>query len=297
MHPDEPGVRPSTRPPGVPASGEAIFLAQLDLIDRVIGFVCRRNHLNAADAEDFASHARLKLMQDDYAILRKFQDRSSLKTFLGVTLQRVFLDYRIAAWGKWRPSADARRRGPLAILLERLVARDGHSLDEAYELITTNHRVAASRAELERLAACLPVRTRRRFEPEDALANVASGDSAEEEAIERDRRAAAVRIGAALQALLAALPAQDRLIVRLRFEDGQTVAAIATMLRLDQKSLYRRLDRLLRDLRAGLEARGVSAAEVTDLLGDGPLEVERGAAAPETGPGRPSIARGADTWP
>jgi hypothetical protein len=83
---------------GSATSGEALFLANLDLIDRIIGFVCRRHYLNAADAEDFASHARLELMVDEYAVLRKFQGRSSLKTFLSITLQRIFFDYRIAAW-------------------------------------------------------------------------------------------------------------------------------------------------------------------------------------------------------
>jgi DNA-directed RNA polymerase specialized sigma24 family protein len=114
VYPEDSGVRPSTDPiRDSPAlSGEAIFLAQLALIDRVIAFVCRRNHLNATDAEDFASHARLRLMDDDYAVLRKFQGRSSLKTFLTITLQRMFYDYRIAAWGKWRPSAEAPRRTP-----------------------------------------------------------------------------------------------------------------------------------------------------------------------------------------
>ena len=164
-------MRPSTDPirDSLAASGEAIFLAQLALIDRVIAFVCRRNHLNSTDAEDFASHARLRLMDDSYAVLRKFQGRSSLKTFLTITLQRIFYDYRIAAWGKWRPSAEAGRRGAVAILLERLIGRDGHTFEEAFEIITVNHRVAVSRADLERMAAALPPRMKRRMEQEDVL--------------------------------------------------------------------------------------------------------------------------------
>jgi RNA polymerase sigma factor (sigma-70 family) len=272
-----------------------MFLAQLELIDRVIGFVCRRNHLNAADAEDFASHARLKLMDDGYAILRKFQGRSSLKTFLSITLQRLFYDYRIAAWGKWRPSAEARKRGPVAVLLEQLLGRDGHTFEEALEILTVNHRVTETRVDLERIAASLPPRVKRRVEREEALAGIPSRESADDAANEDERRQAAGRVGRALQDLLASMPAQERLILRLRFEDGRTVADIAGMLRLDQKGLYRRLERLFRDLRSGLEGRGVTAEEVSSLMGDALIDLA--AAVPETGGGRPSIPRGADAWP
>jgi RNA polymerase sigma factor for flagellar operon FliA len=40
------------------------------------------------EADDFASHPKLKLIEDDYAILRKFQGRSSLRTYLTVVIER-----------------------------------------------------------------------------------------------------------------------------------------------------------------------------------------------------------------
>jgi RNA polymerase sigma factor for flagellar operon FliA len=49
--------------------------------------------------------------------------------------------------------------------------------------------------------------------------------------------------------------------------DGFTLAHVARLLRLEQKPLYRRVERLVRTLRASLEAEGVSAAEVRELLG------------------------------
>ena len=38
---------------------------------------------------------------------------------------------RIAEWGKWRPSAVAKRLGPTAVLLDRLLTRDGRPFDDA----------------------------------------------------------------------------------------------------------------------------------------------------------------------
>jgi RNA polymerase sigma factor for flagellar operon FliA len=267
--------------------GEEVFRARLDLINQVIAFVCRRNNLNQADAEDFASHARLALIKGGYAVLNKFEGRSSLKTFLSITVQRIFLDYRNAAWGKWRPSAEAVKRGRAAVLLEQLVSRDGYTLDEAFEIITTNHRVNLARPELEVLYAALPVREKRRFEGDDTLTSVPASDRLE----------AARRIGAALQDLFVKLPAQDRLILRARFEDGRTVADVAAMFGIDQKPLYRRLERLFRDLRAGLEGCGISSSDAHEYLSAATIDLEQAVRWAETDGGRPSIARGADAWP
>ena len=141
-----------------PDSVEALFVSQLGLVERVVGFVCARHHLSPADADDFGSHARLKLIEDGYAILRKFEGRSSLRTYHTVVIERLFLDYRISAWGKWRPSAEARRCGAAGVLLEQLLVRDGYSLDEACEVMKTNHAVTMPRSGLEELAGRLPVR-------------------------------------------------------------------------------------------------------------------------------------------
>ena len=51
-------------------SPEQIFLAELPRIERVIGATCRRHRLRAEEAEEFASTVRLKLIADDYAVLR-----------------------------------------------------------------------------------------------------------------------------------------------------------------------------------------------------------------------------------
>ncbi|MGH8186413.1 MAG: hypothetical protein ACREUC_07605, partial [Steroidobacteraceae bacterium] len=75
--------------------------------------------------------AFLKLIEHDYAVLRRFEGASSLRTYLTVVLHRVLLDQRNREWGRWRPSAAAYRNGPLAVRLERLVTRDGLTPAEA----------------------------------------------------------------------------------------------------------------------------------------------------------------------
>ena len=84
-----------------------VYLANRELIDDAITAVCRRRRLPPDEADDFGSEARLHLIKDDYAVLRAFQERSSLRTYLFAVLSHLFLDWRNARWGKWRPSAEA----------------------------------------------------------------------------------------------------------------------------------------------------------------------------------------------
>ena len=279
--------------PPIPQTGEALFVSQLDVIERVISFVSSRHRLAASDADDFSSHVTLRLIEDDYAILRKFEGRSSLRTYLAIVIQRLFLDYRNSAWGKWRPSAEAKRTGAIAILIEQLTARDGCTFDEACELLRTKHQVTTSRPEIERIAGRLPARVRRRFESEDALVNVASTVAGGEDLVADGERAeTSARLETGLKTAMAGLAAQDRLILALKFEDGRTVAEIAKMLALDQKPLYRRLEGLLKDLRNRLQAQGFDRAMVMEMFASPAVSVEWSSGAEEIAMSSPSRAKG-----
>jgi RNA polymerase sigma factor for flagellar operon FliA len=250
------------------SSWEREFLELLPLIERIVEFVARRHYLSTADAEDFSSEVKVKLIENDYAILRKFEGRSSMRTFLTTVISHACLDYRNSEWGKWRPSAEARRGGPDAILLERLLVRDGLPLHDAFDIMTTNHGVTRSRAELEEMAARFPVRFRRRFEPEDALLSVPSPGRADGALQEQERQAAWDRTIGVLRALQDKLDARDALILAMRFQDGRKVSEIAQVLQIDARPLYERVYKLLDQLRTGLEALGIDVRVVRDLMED-----------------------------
>jgi RNA polymerase sigma factor (sigma-70 family) len=256
--------------PGVGISGvQQLFEAELGTLEHVLGYVQRRHHLPSSEAADFGSFVKLKLIENDYAVLRQFTGRSSLRTYLCVVVQRLLIDYRTHAWGKWRPSAEARRAGPIAILLDRLLTRDGHTFEEACEILITNHRVSMNRNELERLAARLPARASRRFEPEDTLESMSNGSpSAEHQVMGADRGKLAGRLGRQLHDSVGRLPVRDRLVLKLRFEDGCTAKDIAAVLGVTERGVYTQIDRLLRELRRTMEKQGFSTSEVKDVLED-----------------------------
>src|SRR4029079_5287918 len=153
---DNPGDPIENRAAALAVEFEAIYLAHRELIDRAIWSVCRRHGLSGADADDFAGGVRLHLIEDDYAVLRRFEQRSSLQTYLLAVITHCFQDFRNARWGKWRPSAEARRLGPLAVRLETMTVRDGLTLDEAYETLRTHFNLTESRQAIEVMAARFP---------------------------------------------------------------------------------------------------------------------------------------------
>ena len=112
---------------------EALLVAHLPLIDSVVRAVAHRYWLSADETDDLGGDIRLKLVENDHDVLRKFEGRSSLRTYLMTVVLRHVLDQRNARWGKWRPSVLARQLGPIAILLDQLLTRDGLSFDEAVE--------------------------------------------------------------------------------------------------------------------------------------------------------------------
>lgn len=254
-------------------SSQRLFLDHLHVIDQVVQFIARRHHLSREEADDLASAIRLKIIENDYEVLRNFRGDSSLRTYLATIANRHFLDTRIAQWGKWRPSAQAKRLGPAAVLLDRLMSRDGLPLDEAIETARANHQVALSRNELLALAGQLTVRPRRRFSGLEELNDQPSPVAPEDAGESTETQAEADRIERALEDALGQLGDEDRLILKMRFKDNVPISMISRMLNLEQKPLYRRLEHVMKALRAALEDRGVSRERVTAIVGHPAAEV------------------------
>lgn len=242
--------------------GLELLTANLPLIERAVSFACRRHNLGPDDAEEFRAIVHLRLVENDYAILSAYEARSSFATFISVVVQRMALDYRIHLWGKWHGTAGAQRLGPVAIQLERLLHRDGRTLDEAAVILRQPRETLAA------LAAQLPERTPRLREVSIDGTDVAAKEARADDRVHaRDRRRTSERVSAILSAIIRRMPKDEQLILQLRFEGGMAVSQIARALQLDQKVLYRRIERQMRELRKELEAAGVAARDVLDSIG------------------------------
>jgi RNA polymerase sigma factor (sigma-70 family) len=223
--------------------------------------------LSATEREDFASFVRLRLVEDDYAVLRKFQNRSTLWTYLAAVIERMSLDFCAEKWGRWRPSAMAERLGPIAVTLERLVTRDSHTIEEAMEIVRTNHGVGKGYAELRRIWDQLPVRVRTSEVGEEAAATVSGSDTSEITVEESDRQKNIERLQRALAAAFEQIAAQDRVVIALRFDQDLSMVEIAKLTGSSVPTLHRRLDKSVKQLRLALTSEGFDPREIAELIG------------------------------
>src|SRR5688500_7381072 len=238
---------------------ERTFLDNLPVIDRIIAIIARRHSLSTTDAEEFASWARARIIDGDYAVLRKFGGRSAISTYLSIVVTNLFRDYRNSIWGRWRPSAAATRIGPIGIRLEELLYRDGRSLREAIEVLHSAG-VTLSSSDLSRLAARIPHRERA---SEVSLDNPdAAAAAVDPSALPEGEDAETI---AAVRAALEQLPADEQVIMRMRFWDDISVADIARTLGMDQKPLYRRIESIQTRMRSVLAARGIDHRRAIEL--------------------------------
>ncbi len=254
---------PGERPP------EEIFLENLPYIEKVIGHSCRKSKFSHQEAEDFEQHVKLKLIEDDYGVFRKFEKKSSLETYLTTTIKHLASDYRDHLWGKYRASAEAKPLGPVAIRLEMLMVRDGYSFEEACEILRTNEGVNMAIAELADLRAKLPNKIPKQVVSEDPLLfEPAKGLRPDQKLLEEERATARRRVYMGLKRALDTLPGDQHLLVKLwiRF----SIADIARIRKVEQKPLYRRMEKILKTLRKALERQGVRGEYVKALLD--PLE-------------------------
>jgi RNA polymerase sigma factor (sigma-70 family) len=153
------------------------------------------------------------------------------------------------------------------VLYERLVSRDGWTHDQAFEMLRVDHGVEELDA-ITALANSLSKRTpgRRTVREDEANAIESPALRPDTDILRAEQERLADRLHTALDRAQHALPAEDALILKMRFEDAMPIAEIARALDLNQKRLYRSIQRLLTRLRASLERQGISRADVRALI-------------------------------
>jgi len=256
-------------------AAESLFVESVPAIGRILGALSRRLGFRGDDADDFASWAKMRLVENDYAVVAKFRGESSFTTYLTMVLAMMGREYLVQQRGRWRPSAAAKRLGAVAVRLETLVYRDRLTLSEAAQDLRTRGAMLNERAVMD-LFKALPRRegSRPTFVDEESLGTVTStaraDDLVETEASAEERDETLSRLGLALTEL----DDEARVVLQLHYWEGLSVAEIARALHLPQKPLYRKLQRALLALRRRLEQEGISPAAARALT-ESELEVGR----------------------
>lgn len=251
--------------PPTDLSPEDFFLRHLKLIEEIIEFCCRRAHLKPEEAEDFGGRVKIKFIEDDYAVVRQFEGRSTPKTYFTIVIRRLLLDYQDSLWGKWRPCADALKLGPVGLQLDQLINRDGHTLAEASQILRTNYKVELSDSQIADIWDKIRPRLSRQKVGEDTLEYQESSEpSPEDRILQKEQAGIRQRVYRMLGRALDTLDSEDKLLVLMRSE--YSVADIARIRKTEQKPLYRRLEKIYKYLRKELERNGVRRGDIDDIL-------------------------------
>ena len=236
---------------------------RIEALARRIG---RRQGLPLEDLDDFAGDVMVKLVDNDYAVLRAFQGRSKLETFLHSVILHMAQDERVRRWGRWRRSQQARKLGQEAEVLEDLLYRDRVGRDEAVAMFRERFPEVTS-ARIEEIAAQLRPRVKRYFESEEALVHMPAEEKADDRLASREREERKARVKTVLQEALAALSVESRLVLRWRFEKGLTAAEIARGLGLEPRRVYTIYETARRALRKAFDEAGISGQEALADIG------------------------------
>jgi len=235
---------------------ESLFLQHREFIERTVRSICSRRGIFGDDADDVVGDVMEKFVRDDYLVLEKYRGDGNIEGFIRATVAHRVLDWLNKELGKWRSSAAARRLGREAVLLERLVYRDGLTWAEAITDVLARDDVGLTRRRLARLARKIPIKAGRRKVALEHILNAAIDDLTEppphQDAMDTHRSS----LLEAVQAELARLDPEDQLIARMRFVDRFRVKDISESLQIKCEVLYQRIYTLRRRLKACVQECG-----------------------------------------
>lgn len=246
------------------------FEKSLTQIDAVIRAVCIRHSIYGSEAEEFASTIRLKLIEDDYKKIRDFKGKSSLKTYLYAVISRLFIDELRSRKGRWRPSADAKRLGPVAGKLEELICRDNNTFDEAcYTLLSIPSFSSYSRDELYEIYLKLPKKENRHLAEADpeCLSVLSSTDPHPDEVLHNKRMDSIERsIEGLIRIILPSLNEEDRLILKMRFDNDLSIAMITEVIGQKRGYVEKRINQILAGFKEGILSSGININDAMEVI-------------------------------
>lgn len=242
---------------------EPFLLECYELLKKTLRRSGQRLGLAPDELDDVLNDITLKLLRDDQTSLRLCKEADSIDSYLAVLARNYILDRMIGLIGKWRPCAAARKLGPPAPQLDRLLNLESLPFDEAEQVLRSRFKVTATREELLEMARQFPRRDKRQFVGwQDLPEPVTVEPDPEQQALLKEEQAQRAKLYEAVEQALNRFEAEDRLILKLLYRDGRKVSEVARMLGLDQKRLYDRRDALLKQLRQYLKELGFDLGDI-----------------------------------
>jgi RNA polymerase sigma factor (sigma-70 family) len=228
------------------------------------------------EALELSSLVLDKLEADDFKILRQFQGKSKLTTYLTAIISRSAVDMLRQKYGRSRQKERARTLGPLGEKVYKIVFQQGLSLVEVQkDFLHRRLPVPTDKAIQEviekiggpgKIPAEAPDIKTGYLRPADnprekASVVVPDNSGSPEQTLEDQAKRQAV--DDVLSELIDGLSGEDRMILRMRFglgkqENPRKIPDIAAALNISPKTVYKRIDTILGKCRKHLAVKGVT---------------------------------------
>lgn len=228
------------------------------------------------EALELSSLVLDKLEANDFKVLRDFQGKSKLTTYLTAIISRAAVDMLRQKYGRSRQTERAKALGPLGEKVYKIVFQQGLSLVEVQKdflhrrlPVPTDEAIQEAIHKIGgtgKIPAEAPDIKTGYLRPADnprekAVVEVPDNSGNPEKTLEDQTRRQTV--DQVLSELVDGLSGEDRMILRMRFglgeqENPRKIPDIAAALRLSPKTIYKRIDTILGKCRKRLALKGVT---------------------------------------
>jgi RNA polymerase sigma factor for flagellar operon FliA len=237
------------------------------------------------EALELCNHVLDTLRRDNYRVLRQFKGNAKLSTYITTIISRQAVDILRKKLGRSREKERAQKFGKTGMLVYERIIQQGGAVSDVYKELNASGEAGQT---MDDIAAIVEkIKGKKHLPPskEDDNTLVRDGFSVsvdgkghgerqviipdtrgdpQELAMEQQRTG---NIRRAVQAVIARLDNDERMILRMRFpaeedEKPQKVECIATLLGISQKAVYKRIDRLMKKCRGILAEQGMTCDEL-----------------------------------
>ncbi len=250
---------------------KSFYVLNKNIIDKIIKIFCSKNKLSFDLSEEFTSHVNVKLMEESCKKIRVFKGDSTFKTYITNVIRNIFEDEKRRLWGRWKPSRKAIEMGPEAEILEQLVFRDKNIWEQAYDILTTNHKITISRDRAFELLETLE-EVHLKLERPDTVGfppgepPAGNAPTPDDMLIEEEELSKKNQIIDVIKRIRKSLSNEDRIILRMRFEDSMGISEIARGLNVKRSYVDKRLKRILKQFKEEIRKCGISEDEIVAII-------------------------------
>jgi RNA polymerase sigma factor (sigma-70 family) len=232
------------------------------------------------DSDELLTELLDHLKADDYRVLRAFKGTAKITTYITTVIANLVIDLVRKKKGRSRAKERSREFGTLGERLYELVFVRGYSLSNAHGHLVLADGISENEDELRVMLERIRGREdgtvvaewpyQGKEIEEDGEVEVIVADparNAEELIVEGQRDSLAQRV---LAELLDTLTGEERLMVRMRFpqgedEEGKSPREIAALLGQTEKAVDNRIRRILMRCRENLLGRGLSLDDLISV--------------------------------